>query len=94
MVRPGDVGALASQAELALQSTGPSELAIRDRSPEAYVASGEQRPISLSTRPVLERAGAQREARDAMTAALRDANEDPAAFLVHTPYVVHELRAS
>ena len=27
-----------------------------------------------------------------MTAVLRAANEDPAAFLVHSPYVVHELR--
>jgi len=29
----------------------------------------------------------------AMTAVLVDANEDPAAFLVHSPYVVHELHA-
>ena len=24
---------------------------------------------------------------------LREANEDPGGFLVHSPYVVHELRA-
>jgi hypothetical protein len=28
-----------------------------------------------------------------MLEVLRDANEDPSGFLVHTPYVVHELRA-
>ncbi len=27
-----------------------------------------------------------------MTSVLRDANEDPSGFLVHSPYVVHELR--
>ena len=31
--------------------------------------------------------------REAMTAVLREANEDPGGFLVHSPYVVHELRA-
>jgi hypothetical protein len=28
-----------------------------------------------------------------MTEVLRKANEDPDGFLVHSPYVVHELRA-
>jgi hypothetical protein len=28
-----------------------------------------------------------------MLAVLREANEDPGGFLVHSPYVVHELRA-
>jgi len=32
------------------------------------------------------------EVQQAMTAVLRAANEDTAAFLVHSPYVVHELR--
>jgi hypothetical protein len=28
-----------------------------------------------------------------MTAVLREANEDPEGYLVHSPYVVHELHA-
>jgi hypothetical protein len=70
------------------------ELAIRDSSPEAYIEAGQQHPMSLSVRPVLERAGAAAEARPAMTAVLREANEDRDGFLVHSPYVVHELPAS
>jgi hypothetical protein len=47
----------------------------------------------LFVRPVIEQAGAGQEVQDAMVAALREANEDPQGFLVHSPYVVHELRA-
>ena len=43
---------------------------------------------------MLEHAGADAEARGAMLDVLREANEDPGAFLVHSPYVVHELRAA
>jgi hypothetical protein len=42
-------------------------------------------------RKVLEQADVDAEVRGAMLAVLREANEDPAAFLVHSPYVVHEL---
>jgi hypothetical protein len=49
--------------------------------------------MALSVRPVLERAGAAAEAQAAMTAVLREANEDPDGFLVHSPHVVHELSA-
>ncbi len=49
--------------------------------------------MALTVAPVLEKAGADGEARGAMLDVLRDANEDPGAFLVHSPYVVHELRA-
>ena len=41
---------------------------------------------------MLERGDAEREATDTMTAVLRAANEAPGGFLVHSPYVVHELR--
>jgi hypothetical protein len=41
---------------------------------------------------VIERACVGDEVRNAMTDALREANEDPGGFLVHSPYVVHELR--
>jgi SAM-dependent methyltransferase len=87
------VGRLASAVGLAVESTTPATLAIRDVSPEAYVAAGREHPVALSVRPVLQQADAETEVQDAMTAVLRDANEDPGAFLVHSPYVIHELRA-
>ena len=85
---------IASDAGLALTSTTAGELEIRDSSPDAYVAGGQELPMALAVAPVLARAGAEAEARDAMTEVLRDANEDPGAFLIHSPYVVHELRAA
>ena len=88
---PAAVAALGSEAGLVLKATTPGELAIRDRSPEAYVLAGEEHPIALTVRPVLEQAGVRDEARAAMTAVLREANEDAGALLVHSPYVVHEL---
>ena len=84
---------IASDAGLALTSMTAGELEIRDSSPDAYVAGGQELPMALAVAPVLERAGAEAEARDAMTEVLRDGNEDPGAFLIHSPYVVHELRA-
>jgi SAM-dependent methyltransferase len=87
------VGPLAQDAGLTLASSTQAELAIRDSSPEAYIAAGEEHPMALAVRPVLHKAGAELEVRDAMTTVLREANEDPDAFLVHSPYVVHELRA-
>lgn len=87
------VGALAAQAGLVLESTTPAELTIRGSSPEAYVAIGQEHPMALAVRPILQQAGAESEVRDAMLAVLRDANEDPNGFLVHSPYVLHVLRA-
>jgi hypothetical protein len=85
------VGPLASEAGLELQTTTSAVLAIRDSSPEAYVIAGQEHPMALAVRPVIQQAGAQAEVQEAMTAVLREANEDPEAFLVHSPYVVHEL---
>jgi SAM-dependent methyltransferase len=90
---PAAVDPLARRAGLALQTTSSAELAIRGSSPEAYVVAGQHHPMALSVRPVLERAGVGAEVEEAMTAVLREANEDPEGFLVHSPYVVHELRA-
>jgi SAM-dependent methyltransferase len=90
---PAAVGALAVQTSLAVESTTPAELAIRGSSPEAYIAAGEEHPMALAVRPVVEQAGAVSEVRDAMLAVLREANEDPNAFLIHSPYVLHVLRA-
>lgn len=89
---PAAVGPLASQAGLKLQTTTRSRLAIRDSSPEAYVLAGQEHPMALAARPVIERAGVAAEVQEAMTAVLREANEDPEGFLVHSLYVVHELR--
>jgi SAM-dependent methyltransferase len=85
--------AVARDAGLSLQATTRADLAIRDASPEAYVTGGQEHPMALGVRPVLERAGADAEVRGAMLAVLREANEDPGGFLVHSPYIVHELRA-
>jgi SAM-dependent methyltransferase len=90
---PAAVGALAGDVGLEMQSTTAAELAIRHASPEAYVADGEQHPVALATRSVIQRADADAEVRAAMTEVLREANEDPHGFLVHSPYVVHVLRA-
>ncbi len=48
--------------------------------------------MARAVRPALQRAGAEDETREAMTAVLREANEDPDGFLIHSPYVVQELR--
>jgi hypothetical protein len=82
---------VAAAAGLVLQSTTDCRLAIRAASPEAYVEAGQQHPMALAGRPAVERAGAEGELRQGMTAVLREANEDPGAFLVHSPYVVHQL---
>ncbi len=91
---PDVVASLAAKAGLVLDTTTRAELPIRAASPEAYVLAGQQHPMALAVRPLIERAGIGPEIREAMTAVLHETNEDPAAFLVHSPYVVHELRPS
>lgn len=87
------VSTLAAEVGLVLTRTTSAELAIRDASPEAYIAGSQDHPMALAVRPVIEGSGAEAQLREAMTGVLRDANEDPAGFLVHSPYVVHELIA-
>ncbi len=87
------VGSLASQAGLTLEATTTGELAIRAQSPQAYVMAGQEHPMALAARRAVQPEVAT-EVREAMTAVLRAANEDTAAFLVHSPYVVHALRHS
>ncbi len=89
---PEAVASLVAEAGLALDGTAQAELPIRAASPEAYLAAGQEHPMALAVRPLVERAGVADEMREAMTAVLHDANEDPGAFLVHSPYVVHHLR--
>ena len=85
------IAALADEAGLVLDETTRAQLPIRADSPEAYVAAGLEHPMAVAVRPVIERAGVGDELREAMTAVLHEANEDPDGFLVHSPYVVHEL---
>jgi len=85
------LGPLAHDCGLVLTATDQRELAVRAASPEAYVEAGRAHPMALAMAPALVRAGAADEARAAMVAVLRDANEDRAGFLVHSPYVIHEL---
>ena len=86
------LAAVARDSGLVLAATEPAELPIRAPSPEAYVDAGSEHPMALAMRPALERAGAAEEARQAMIDVLREANESTTAFLVHSPYVTHELR--
>lgn len=91
---PGALDLVAAEAGLALDRTTRAELPIRAASPEAYIAAAQEHPMAVAARPVVERAGVGDEVREAMTAVLRDANEDADALLVHSPYVVHELRSA
>ena len=84
-------GLVAAAAGLALGATTGAELPIRAVSPDAYFAAGQEHPMALAARPRIERAGAGDEVREAAMSVLREANEDPDGFLVHSPYVVHEL---
>jgi len=86
------VGKLAAEAGLSLEATTPGELAIMATSPEAYVMAGQEHPMALAARQAVQQPEVETEVQQAMTAVLRAANEDTAAFLVHSPYVVHELR--
>jgi SAM-dependent methyltransferase len=89
---PDVLAPTARAAGLVLAATEREALPFRGRSPEAYVESLAEHPMTVAARPLLERAGVAGEADRAALRVLQDANEDPAAFLVHSPYVVHELR--
>lgn len=89
---PAALRPVCAAAGLELVATTPGRLEIRDASPEAYVATGASHPMAVAQRPMIERLGLAAEIQTAMTTVLTQANEDPAAFLVHSPYVLHELR--
>lgn len=83
---------LAASVNLSLMSTRSLSLEIRAQSPEAYLDAGENHPMAIAGKAAVAAAGASDELRAAMLAPLHEGNEDPDAFLVHSPYVVHELR--
>ena len=69
-----------------------ARLVIEGTSPEAYFANAEtHHPMSVASRPVLERAGTYPALREEAIAVLVDRNEDPAAFRVTSPYRVIRL---
>lgn len=86
----GTVGELAAAAGLSLQTTTSAELTITSTSPEAYVRAGQEHPMALAVRQAVP-PEIEVEMQQAMTAVLHAANEDAAAFLVHSPYVVHQF---
>jgi len=53
---------------------------------------GENHPLAIAARPVLEEAGRAEEVREGMRRIYKEANEDPAAFRITSPYVIAELR--
>lgn len=91
---PAVLAPLAATAGLTLRATVAHSLAVRDASPEAYVDRSRNHPMALAMEPAITAAGAMEEIREAQLAVLRPANEEPDRFLIHSPYVVHELDAS
>jgi SAM-dependent methyltransferase len=78
-------GAATSSHEERLRISGPS--------PREYFELVERdHPLSLAGRGLLENAGTYDATRERAVAVLEEANEDPGAFLVHSPYRVIELR--
>jgi SAM-dependent methyltransferase len=53
---------------------------------------GENHPLAIAARPVLEKAGRADEVREGMRRIYEEANEDPEAFRITSRYVVAELR--
>ena len=53
---------------------------------------GENHPLAIAARPVLEGAGRADEVRDGMRRIYEEGNEDPDAFRITSPYTVAELR--
>lgn len=55
---------------------------------------GENHPLAIAARPVLEKAGRADEVREGMRRIYLEANEDPEAFRITSPYAIAELRRS
>jgi SAM-dependent methyltransferase len=91
---PAVLGPLAAQADLALDETTAHRLPIRAPSAEAYVDANREHPAAVAILPLIRQADAENEMREALLTVLRAANQDPDAFLVHSPYVLHRLSAA
>ena len=53
---------------------------------------GENHPLAVNARPVLEKAGRSEEIREGMRRIYEEGNEDPTGFRITSRYVVAELR--
>jgi SAM-dependent methyltransferase len=82
---PEVLGPVAGAAGLRIVATAQHRLPIRAASAAAYVDAQAGDPLQV-------RAG--QDLRRVQVEVLDAANEDPAAFLVHSPYVLHELVGS
>lgn len=69
-----------------------AELPITSGSPEQYLDRGRSHPLSVTTAPLLERAGTAATVYEEALAALRAGNESADAFLVTSPYRVIEIK--
>jgi SAM-dependent methyltransferase len=88
---PDALGPVAARLGVRL-TTEDAGLVIEGASPEAYFAAGEaSHPMSVAMQPLLDRSGRYPELREEAIAALREGNEDPAAFRVTSPYRVVRL---
>jgi SAM-dependent methyltransferase len=88
---PDALAPLAARLGVSLR-TEDAGLVIEGASPEAYFAAGEaSHPMSVAMQPLLDRTGRYPELREAAITALREGNEDPAAFRVTSPYRVVRL---
>jgi hypothetical protein len=91
---PDAVRELAARHDAEIQ-VRDAQLNITGESPEGHFAMNEQtHPMSIAGRPILERAGTYDEVREQAIAILREANEDPQAFRVSSPYRVIEIHRS
>jgi SAM-dependent methyltransferase len=74
-------------------SISEHELAFHAPSVDVFMQiEGENHPLAIAARPVLEEAGRAEEVREGMRRIYEEANEDPAAFRLTSRYVVAELR--
>ena len=68
-----------------------AEISFNAASAEEFVAADEEHPMRVATRPLLERAGTYDAVGAEVLEAMRNANEDPAAFRVTSRYRIHRI---
>jgi ubiquinone/menaquinone biosynthesis C-methylase UbiE len=87
------VRSIVEPSRLALRTTH-GELEIRAASPGAYIDAGREHPMAMDVWPILQRAGLLGSLREEMIRELAAGNKGASGLLIHSPYVVHELRRS
>lgn len=89
---PAVLGPAAAQAGLRLQATTRCELEIRATSAESYLERNRAHPMVVTGERDARDAGVLDEIHEAQLEVVRTANEDSGGFLVHSPYVLHQLQ--